>query len=515
MPIIPKNTVNALAQKAQDLRQTNPQHQDQTGDAQGQSPPFADLRIDLTERGQVEEAFRQAGLYARSLIEASLDPMVTISADGKIMDVNQATEQVTGVLREHLIGRDFSDYFTDPEHARAGYQRVLSQGMVKDYPLTIRHASGQNTAVLYNASLYCDETGEPQGVFAVARDITERQRIEDALRTSLARVERYHDQMITLNHMNNLLLTCETRAEAYEVITRSAADLFIGDSGGLAMSDDPASDLQVVAHWGESLLPATFPPHDCWALRRGELHEVVDPAHQMPCRHFTTPPTTPYLCVPLTVRGETLGLLHVQVDIDSTAGSFQDWRALALKVSGSIKLALFSLQLQETLREESIHDRLTGLFNRRYLDQLLPREFRRCQRTGEPLAVAMLDLDHFKGFNDAFGHEAGDVILRAIGELLLRSVRAGDLACRYGGEELTLVLPDATLGQAQARLDHLRQAIAQSRVLYRDSELPAITVSIGVAIAQPEDKDATALLSRADAALYRAKTEGRNRVVAD
>ena len=119
--------------------------------------------------------------YARSLIEASLDPLVTISRAGKIMDVNHATEIVTGVARKELIGQDFSDYFTEPEKAREGYQQVFSQGMVRDYPLAIRHVSGQVTEVIYNASIYTIETGEVQGVFAAARDITERKRAEEEL----------------------------------------------------------------------------------------------------------------------------------------------------------------------------------------------------------------------------------------------------------------------------------------------------------------------------------------------
>ena len=120
--------------------------------------------------------------YARSLIEASLDPLVTISAEGKIMDVNKATELVTGVARDQLINSDFADYFTDPEKARAGYQLVFSKGYVTDYPLEIRHVSGKITDVLYNASVYVDPNGKVNGVFAAARDITERKHVIEELR---------------------------------------------------------------------------------------------------------------------------------------------------------------------------------------------------------------------------------------------------------------------------------------------------------------------------------------------
>ncbi len=170
-------------------------------------------------------------------------------------------------------------------------------------------------------------------------------------------------------------------------------------------------------------------------------------------------------------------------------------------------------RLETELREQAIRDPLTGLFNRRYLDETLPRELHRCQRNGKPLSAAMLDLDHFKRLNDAYGHEAGDNVLWAIGELLRRSLRADDIACRYGGEELTLILPGLTLENAQARLDGLRQKVMEMRLSYRESPLPAITVSIGVATVESDETDPTTLLNRADAALYQAKARGRNRVV--
>ncbi len=144
--------------------------------------------VDITERKQAADATLMASQYARSLIEASLDPLVTISAEGKITDVNTATERVTGVDRTNLIGSDFADYFTDPEKARQGYQQVFSNGFVTDYPLAIRHTSGKVTDVLYNASVYRDGNDKILGVFATARDITERKRIEAKLRDSESRL---------------------------------------------------------------------------------------------------------------------------------------------------------------------------------------------------------------------------------------------------------------------------------------------------------------------------------------
>ena len=138
-----------------------------------------EMGIDITERKRAEKQIRDVSVYARSLIEASLDPLVTISTEGKITDVNQATELATGWSREELIGSDFSDYFTEPEKAKIGYKQVFKEGFVRDYPLAIRHKSGKITDVLYNATIYTNEAGEMQGVFAAARDITELRKAEE------------------------------------------------------------------------------------------------------------------------------------------------------------------------------------------------------------------------------------------------------------------------------------------------------------------------------------------------
>ncbi len=148
------------------------------------------LQEEIKERQKREEQLRSASLYARSLIEASLDPLVTINRNGKIMDVNKATEDVTGVTRDQLIGTDFSNYFTKPEKAREGYKEVFSRGFIRDYPLAIRHISGSTTYVLYNATVYRNECGEVEGVFAAARDITERKRAEDAMRFAKEEAQR-------------------------------------------------------------------------------------------------------------------------------------------------------------------------------------------------------------------------------------------------------------------------------------------------------------------------------------
>ena len=156
----------------------------------------ATIARDITERQRADEQVRAASQYARSLLEASLDPLVTISPEGKITDVNEATIKVTGVTRERLIGTDFFDYFVDPEKAREGYQQVFSKGLVTDYPLTIRHRNGKLSDVLYNASVYRDATGNVLGVFAAARDVTTQ---NEASQYARSLIEASLDPLVTIS----------------------------------------------------------------------------------------------------------------------------------------------------------------------------------------------------------------------------------------------------------------------------------------------------------------------------
>ncbi|MBI2946921.1 MAG: PAS domain S-box protein, partial [Verrucomicrobia bacterium] len=178
---------------------------------------FAAAR-DVTERKQAEAKQRAAAAYARSLIEASVDPLVTISPDGKITDVNRATELATGIPRQRLTGTDFSDYFTEPNKAREGYQQVFSQGFVKDYPLAIRHSSGRITDVLYNASVYKDDKGQVLGVFAAARDVTERKMAEELQRASSAYarslIEASLDPLVTISAQGKITDVNEASVQA-------------------------------------------------------------------------------------------------------------------------------------------------------------------------------------------------------------------------------------------------------------------------------------------------------------
>ena len=251
------------------------------------------------------------------------------------------------------------------------------------------------------------------------------------------------------------------------------------------------------------------------------MHVVLDAHSGAPCRHVHHHSQAyGYVCLPMMVQTEILGILHLQVasrplnqPADIYEREVQSKQRLAVAVAGQIGLALGNLKLREVLRVQAIRDPLTGLFNRRYMEESLERELRRAVRNQQPLGVIMLDLDHFKEFNDSSGHEAGDAVLRELGNCIQTATRDYDLACRYGGEEFTIILLDASLDVAVTRAEKIRDTFKHLHVQHQNRHLPAGTLSLGVAGFPQHGSTTEAVLRAADAALYQAKHEGRDRVV--
>jgi diguanylate cyclase (GGDEF)-like protein len=181
--------------------------------------------------------------------------------------------------------------------------------------------------------------------------------------------------------------------------------------------------------------------------------------------------------------------------------------------AGQVGLSVANIRLREALRSQSIKDPLTGLYNRRYLTEMLDREIRRAVRAEQSLGILMLDLDHFKNFNDTYGHDAGDTVLRQTASFLINSIRVEDTVCRFGGEEFVVILPTADLNAAYGRAERIRSKLRELTVLHQGQSIGMITVSVGVAALPEHGTAPNVLLDAADAALYRAKREGRDRVV--
>ncbi|MBA2719126.1 MAG: GGDEF domain-containing protein [Chloroflexi bacterium] len=371
-------------------------------------------------------------------------------------------------------------------------------------------------------------------------------RVNSELLRQVDELELRNREATLVGHMGSLLEVSQTADEAYGVIARGARLLFPGLSGALYVLPPNRLVVERVATWGvEPDTQRIYRPDDCWALRQGRLFIVDGPDSGPTCGHVGGGDAIPYMCIPLTAQGATLGVFHLSEDWPDVAPASADVpsspgpatatatataqptavdaelrtadvrltesaRSLGLWVAELLALSLANFRLRETLHAQSTRDPLTGLYNRRYMEDSLERELYRAAREEGTLGVVMADLDHFKAFNDRSGHVAGDEVLRSLAALLSSSVRAEDIVCRYGGEEFTILLPNASLEETQARAEVLRAAAAA--LVVADGQ--RLTLSLGVAAFPRHGATATELIGVADAALYTAKSTGRDRVVA-
>jgi len=338
-----------------------------------------------------------------------------------------------------------------------------------------------------------------------------QQELNEQTERTVRELTKRSNRATNLIKMAELLQSCASVEDAFPVIAGMAPKVFPELRGALLRFHSSHEALDVAAIWGDCGLP---PPgigmQDCWALRAGRPHIVVAGDYTAECGHAAICQNS-YMCLPLLSHGETVGLLHFQM---IEPGEFpQPILLFANMFAEQVSLSLANIQLRDALRNQSIRDALTGLYNRRYLDEILGREARRAVRSTQGLGVLMLDLDNFKKFNDTYGHDAGDAVLCETAAFLLKSVRTEDFVCRFGGEEFIVILPAADLKTTQARAQRIRSKLREMTVIHQGRSLGMVTVSIGVAEVPVHGITPKDLIEAADAALYRAKREGRDRVV--
>ncbi|MGA2000058.1 MAG: diguanylate cyclase [Terriglobales bacterium] len=347
----------------------------------------------------------------------------------------------------------------------------------------------------------------------VVKRTEELAQAEDQLRTSLTELQQYTGEIEGANELVQLLHSCLTIEEAHRQVALVLPRFF--PAGELLMLNPSRNLLDSVAVWGSaSVTQGPFAPDTCWALRRGAAHLVQPDNFALLCGHVDQASRAGHLCVPLVGQGESLGVLYIQIPANPAGTvALQRTQRFAVSVAAQMSLAFANLMLRETLKYQSVRDPLTGLFNRRHMEESLARELLRANRNHKPLAVFMIDLDHFKQFNDSFGHEAGDILLREVGALFSSQIRGGDIACRYGGEEFLIILTDANLNAARQRAETLKGQVRSLQVHHRGQTLRQVTVSIGIAAYPDNGTSAQEMITAADKALYLAKTSGRDRIV--
>ena len=480
---------------------------------------------DISQRKQVEDALRASEARFRSLSQASPVGIFETDAQGRDIYHNARWYDMTGLSEAEALNDGWlrAVHPADRDALAAEWARCVRerQAFAMDYRYLNR--DGETRWAQSRASRIRSGSGEVAGYVGTVADITERKASEAALQAANERMSVWVDELEQrtreiglLNELSNLLQSCLNAQEAYGLLQQIGLQLFPQQAGLLGMTNASRNIVETVVAWGagdDAAAPAAFSPEDCWALRRGRPHWYEAGTGAVACPHLgqAEPPTA--LCLPMMAHGETLGVLHLRAATAGVPALTAPRRGFAQTVADSVSLALANLKLRERLRDQSIRDVLTGLYNRRYLEETLDRELRRAERDHLPLCVLMLDIDHFKRFNDSFGHAAGDDVLRALGRLLGRQLRVEDIACRYGGEEFTLVMPGCSLEVACQRADELRQQVHDLYVTHAGQPVGGITVSVGV-VAMPQHGGSEAgLLRAADQALYQAKQFGRNQVI--
>jgi diguanylate cyclase (GGDEF)-like protein len=389
--------------------------------------------------------------------------------------------------------------------------------------------SSKDSLLVLGLSLACFFVVVVMILFGVlARDALFRRRVEEQAERSNRQLAESNSELATtirimqdraseakrLGQVRDQLQMCSSNKDACDITVYFVSKLLPESSGSLCMINNSRQMIELRASWGENTsILDTFPLEGCCGMRSGQPRWFTPETSALHCEHFAGPPPERYVCLPLMAHGDTLGVLFIEysgadkeVPVERNLPALRDLLQLA-------SMTIASINLRHKLENQSIRDSLTGLFNRHFMEITLERELRRATRRNSSMAVFMIDADHFKLFNDTFGHNAGDTVLRAVAERFVSSVRSEDIVCRYGGEEFVIILPDISAEKARERAHEVKEAIEGLRVSDNGQTLGPVTVSIGVAMYPEHGRTIETLMQAADRSVYVAKNNGRNRVV--
>jgi len=470
-----------------------------------------------------------------SVIDSDLIDFKTLAEDAPVMLwlTNSTGDNIfSNSIYKNFIGREnveklggaawFKALHPDDQRACIDvFSDAFQTHKAFDMEYRLKRRDGEYRYILDRGEPYIDRHGKFSGFIGSSTDISDRKTSEDELKKSHDELMQYNHEMSLINQLNSYLQVCRTLPETYPVISHYADQIFPSWSGSLYLFDESKTLVEAMALWGDENVKSdeVISPDDCWALRQGKEHIAFDTGHRLSCGHVHEGVDS-YTCVPIIAQGEMLGMLHMEYkanaiafETDEEKERYFDSRQRLMKIAAdNLALSLVSLKLREALKYQSIRDPLTSLFNRRYMEECLQMEVTKAARSGDGLGVIMADVDHFKKFNDNNGHDAGDLVLVEFAKLLTESFRSSDIVCRYGGEEFIIIMPNASQELVLERANNMCAKVKELEILYNSSPLPRITSSFGVAVLSKDDEQADQIVKFADAALYKAKRAGRDRV---
>lgn len=473
-----------------------------------------DLIKAYDELARREERFRTIAEFA---------PVMLWMADGagKSQFLNKKWLKFTGCSDSNDPSAVWMDALHPAERKKclASFQAAFKAQLPFQMEYQLRRHDGEYRWILDRGEPHYNLDGSFAGYIGSSQDISERKHAEKELQHSFAELKRHDRENTQLSEMSSYLQVCRSTDELYPVISFYSKQLFAGHSGLVCLINASRSLVETIVEWGHSHDSETlFTLEDCWSLRQGKVHSVDDPHNGLLCRHLKTKSPRPYLCLPMNAYGETLGMLHLQLphklESDSeTENSIDAIKGLAGNFANQVALSIANLKLREALQNQSVRDPLTQLYNRRYLVESFERELARARRNLLSIGVIMIDVDHFKRYNDTYGHDGGDALLREFGTFFKNQCRREDIPCRYGGEEFVMVMPGITEEDLLRRCEDIRKKTQLLNIDHRGQKLGTITISIGAALFPVHGETPDQLIIAADTAMYSAKHNGRDQVI--
>ncbi|MCL4503498.1 MAG: diguanylate cyclase [Deltaproteobacteria bacterium] len=485
-----------------------------------QSLELKKFQVDLEDKVKERTAeLAEANAFMSNIFDNSVDTIGIADRHGNLINWNKAAEEMYGYTFAELQGKKAFELYADKDALDKMLTQLRRDGFVKHYEIDMKKRDGTIFPCSLSVKILRDQNQKTLGSVTVSRDLTETKKFlsnlqasNEQLQSLVREAEERNRYMALLQEMNEFFQSCQTPEETYEAIAHYTSKFFPGYGGALYLLNNSENFFEIVANWGETApLETLFGHNECWALRRSRLILVNDPPNSLNCPHVSSALPAGYLCVPLIAQGKELGILHLQSPSPELVEQMQSFEPYTKPVAEAMAMALANLNLRESLKNQAIRDGVTGLFNRRYLNETLERELSRGKRLGVNMGFIMMDLDHFKEYNDIYSHEAGDQMLEALGNLIRWQTRKEDIPCRYGGEEFLIVMSGAPLEVVLERAQELHQQVKQLHLQYR--HLHPVTTSVGVAVYPDHGSSAKEIIRAAESALRRAKTEGRDQVV--
>ncbi len=454
----------------------------------------------------------------------STDVFVLTDTEGLLTWASPAFSEMTGYALDEVLGKKPGAVLqgpgTDPETVATLSRNIKDRTPVRVEILNYTK-SEQPYWVELNVLPIFDEDGLHTNYMSVERDITERKALEaDADRQRGVEEARRRERRL-LGEISEWLYACQSVEELLKVISAGMEQLIPEADGCLYLYSNSRDILEGACDWNGARMQRAIDLEDCWSLRRGRAYTFGASNLNFPCAHGNQHPEYPYLCLPMMAHGDTIGLIHLnfkgmaleEAKAGPTRDLIENRRDLALIYAEQISLALANVRLRDELHDQSIRDQLTGLFNRRWFLEHCRREIVHAKRDNTPLSLISADVDHFKLFNDNYGHDAGDMVLRQVGQVLSDATNGVATACRLGGEEFAVLAPGLDESDAIGLAERIRLGISELRVKYAGGDLPRVTLSAGIATLEDGADDVQDLMKSADEALYAAKRKGRDCVL--